>query len=213
METTELIAAERRRIAALLEGLTSDQWAAPSLCEKWTVRDVAAHLTLPFRVGLGRMAWEAIRRGGLDPATDRLSRQLAEQPTAALVKGLRDNAETKFKPPFVPLEAPLSDTVIHGLDITRPLGLPDGADPEAVTRVLGFLTTKMATRGFVPKTLLPGLRLEATDVDWSHGDGPVVRGTAASLALAIAGRGSSAAALDGDGADEFRRRLAAAGKK
>ena len=205
----ELIAAERRRLAALLEDLTQEQWAAPSLCDKWTVRDVAGHLNLPFKVGLGKMLWEAVRHGGLDSANDRLSRQLSAQPTAALVKGLRDNADTKFKPPFVPIEGPLTDAVVHGLDITRPLGLADSADPEAVTRVLSFLTTKLATRGFVPKTLLPGLRLEATDTAWSHGAGPVVRGRAADLALLISGRRIDAA-LEGDGADEFRRRQAAA---
>ena len=36
----------RARTAALLEGLTPEQWEYPSLCDGWTVRHVAAHLTM-----------------------------------------------------------------------------------------------------------------------------------------------------------------------
>ncbi|MCB0954834.1 MAG: maleylpyruvate isomerase family mycothiol-dependent enzyme [Ilumatobacter sp.] len=35
---------QRRRVAGLLAGLTDDQWATPSRCEGWTVRDVMVHL-------------------------------------------------------------------------------------------------------------------------------------------------------------------------
>ena len=37
---------QRARTAGLLEGLSTDQWDHPSLCDGWTVRHVAAHLTL-----------------------------------------------------------------------------------------------------------------------------------------------------------------------
>ncbi|TMD08817.1 MAG: maleylpyruvate isomerase family mycothiol-dependent enzyme [Chloroflexi bacterium] len=36
---------ERRALAADLEGLTDAQWATPSLCAGWTVRDVLGHMT------------------------------------------------------------------------------------------------------------------------------------------------------------------------
>src|SRR5918998_1243867 len=35
---------QRRRLLDVLGSLTDDQWAAPSRCEDWSVRDVAAHL-------------------------------------------------------------------------------------------------------------------------------------------------------------------------
>lgn len=50
MDETEVWAAvDRRRqeIADFLDGLAPGDWANPSLCEAWTVREVAAHLTLP----------------------------------------------------------------------------------------------------------------------------------------------------------------------
>ena len=37
---------QRSRTAALLEGLAPEQWDHPSLCDGWTVRHVAAHLTM-----------------------------------------------------------------------------------------------------------------------------------------------------------------------
>ena len=37
---------QRARTADLLQQLTDEQWRRPSLCEGWTVRHVAAHLTL-----------------------------------------------------------------------------------------------------------------------------------------------------------------------
>ena len=49
MDSNQLWAAiddQRRRTADLLATLTDDQWDHPSLCEGWTVRHVAAHLTL-----------------------------------------------------------------------------------------------------------------------------------------------------------------------
>jgi uncharacterized protein (TIGR03083 family) len=36
---------ERAALADILEALPDDAWRTPSLCDAWTVRDVAAHLT------------------------------------------------------------------------------------------------------------------------------------------------------------------------
>src|SRR5687768_11826904 len=40
------IDAQRTSLADLLDDLSDDEWRQPSLCERWTVRDVAAHLTM-----------------------------------------------------------------------------------------------------------------------------------------------------------------------
>ena len=40
---------QRTRTADLLEQLTAEQWDHPSLCQGWTVRHVAAHLTLQLQ--------------------------------------------------------------------------------------------------------------------------------------------------------------------
>ena len=46
----QLAATEYDRVIALLESLTPDQWAAPTDCPGWDVRDVAGHL-----VGMARL--------------------------------------------------------------------------------------------------------------------------------------------------------------
>ena len=41
-----IIHAERQALAADLQALTESQWATPSLCTNWTVRDVLAHMEM-----------------------------------------------------------------------------------------------------------------------------------------------------------------------
>ena len=43
MTALELAREERLDLADFLAGLTPEQWASPTLCEGWCVRDVAAH--------------------------------------------------------------------------------------------------------------------------------------------------------------------------
>ena len=57
------IAAERRELAGLLDGLSAEQWDAPSLCDGWAVRQVVAHLTMPFRYSAPRLGLR-LRAGG-----------------------------------------------------------------------------------------------------------------------------------------------------
>jgi uncharacterized protein (TIGR03083 family) len=50
-----MIAEERRALAGLLDGLTDAHWDTPSLCEGWRVREVVAHLVMPFSASLPRI--------------------------------------------------------------------------------------------------------------------------------------------------------------
>jgi uncharacterized protein (TIGR03083 family) len=47
---------QRRRLVDLLEGLSDQEWQHPSLCQGWTVRQVAAH------VALQNTSWSAMPR-------------------------------------------------------------------------------------------------------------------------------------------------------
>jgi hypothetical protein len=58
-----------------------------------------------------------------------------------------------------------------------------------------------------PRRRARGLRFVATDVPWSNGDGPEVRGTREAIALAIAGRGVVLEELDGEGVAVLRQRI------
>ena len=66
MDDTEVWSAvDRRRhaIVVLVSGLSQSEWDTPSLCDRWTVRDVAAHLTMPL-LGLPQLVGLAIRHPG-----------------------------------------------------------------------------------------------------------------------------------------------------
>ena len=53
---------ERTALADILAGLPDDAWRTPSLCDAWTVRDVAAHLALSH-MGMRDMLVAAVRSG------------------------------------------------------------------------------------------------------------------------------------------------------
>lgn len=95
------VAAERRAQVELYASLTEDDWNAPGLCAGWRVREVLAHVTMPFRYSLPRVAWEITKaRGSFDRMADRRARIDARQlSTAQLWESLRDNVEHPWSPP------------------------------------------------------------------------------------------------------------------
>ncbi|MEX1006934.1 MAG: maleylpyruvate isomerase family mycothiol-dependent enzyme [Acidimicrobiia bacterium] len=209
-ETWAIIASERRDLADAMARFTPEQWATPSLCEGWTVRVVAGHLTMPFEMSLPKAMIGVIRHGGnFDKFADVTSRRLAEQTTDALVHQIRDNADNHFKPPGGGAGAPLTDAVVHGLDMKVPLGLPTERPADHVNAVLDYLMTRAATRGFVKKGRVDGLHFVTTDTGWAYGEGPEVSGPGWALALALTGRPAGLEPLIGDGVAAFRRRVTA----
>jgi uncharacterized protein (TIGR03083 family) len=57
---------ERRDLATFLGTLSSDDWAHPSLCTEWSVRDVVAHILSYEELGVAGVAM-AFVRGGFKP--------------------------------------------------------------------------------------------------------------------------------------------------
>src|SRR5690349_22858292 len=112
-------AAERTELAAMLGGLTPEQWAAPSLCAGWRVREVVAHMTMPFRMSAASFVLGMAKaRGNFHRMADRQARQdTARLSDAELLASLRDNVEHPWRPPGGGFAGALSHDVIHGLDI------------------------------------------------------------------------------------------------
>lgn len=72
----EAVASERRELAGLLQGLSPAQWDAPSLCAGWRIREVVAHMTMPFRYALLQVAGGVIKdRGNFHRMSDRYARR------------------------------------------------------------------------------------------------------------------------------------------
>jgi uncharacterized protein (TIGR03083 family) len=181
------VAAERRDQVELLSGLTEEQWDAPSLCEGWTVKHVIAHTTLPFHSSSRRVLWEMLKSAGrFNHASNRMARRDAAALSANdLVNTLKANIDHPWTPPGGGLTGALSHDVIHGLDITVALGIDRKVPEERLRIVLGALTPRHV-RYF--RADLDGKRLEATDLDWTFGEGEPVRRPAQELLLLVCGR-------------------------
>ncbi|WP_149205017.1 maleylpyruvate isomerase family mycothiol-dependent enzyme [Actinotalea subterranea] len=193
----EAIRDERARLVADLEALTPDQWAAPTLCTRWTVEDVVAHLTAGASVG--RWAWlRSIIAARFDAAVHN-ERRLAEHrgPTPAdTLAGFRAVVTSRVAATG-DLWAWLGEVVVHATDIREPLGITTAPDADAVLAVAeGFARKDFTVNS---RTASKGLRLVATDSPFRSGDGAVVEGTTLDLVLAIAGRTTAAERLVGDG--------------
>lgn len=195
---SEWIAADRRDLAGALDGLTAAQWDAPSLCDGWAVRHVVAHLTMPLRYSPPRFLLRLAAAGGsFRKMSDGVARRDGELPRAQLIATLRDRATYPWKPPGGGLEASLTHQVVHGLDITAALGTGRRIPDEAMAAVLGTVTGPQSAKYFGVD--LSGVQLQATDLDWSHGQGAPLRGTAADLILLVTGRRLPEGALSGPG--------------
>ena len=210
MQVIEMIADERRGLADVLVALTPEQLATRSLCGAWSVHDVAAHLLMPLVTGLPTLMLAMVTSAGnFDKANRVLTARIADRSIQDIAQGLRDQAENPFSPPGMGIEAALTDLLVHGQDIRRPLGLPRVIPSERAETSLNFLTGKVP-RGFVTKDRLAGLALSATDVPFSSGSGAQVTGPAEALLLVLTGRPVALADLSGDGVAVLRGRISPA---
>jgi uncharacterized protein (TIGR03083 family) len=178
--------AERERLAALLTGLTAHQWDTPSLCSGWRVREVVAHITMPFRTGTPRFAAGFIAAGfSFNRYADKAARRdTARMTTDELLGALRDNIRHPWQPPGGDPAAALSHDVIHGLDFTEVLGLPP-APAQRIATVLEHARPRALAYFGVD---LSGIELRATDADVRLGSGDVIELSVKEILLTVTGR-------------------------
>ena len=107
---------------------------------------------------------------------------------------------------MIPAKEFFADKLIHNQDIRRPLDLPRSIPTDHLVAALDALPS---IGGFLKsKGNAAGLRLVATDVDHTVGNGPEVRGPAEAIILAVSGRPVALPELTGDGVDTLRSRIA-----
>ena len=196
---------QRRRTADLLDELGSEEWNRPSLCEGWTVRDVAAHLTLQ-QMTLGSALLSALRNpGSLNHVINASARERAQLPRDRLIAEIRGTVGSRRHNVGVTPWETLIDIVVHGQDIAVPTGHPLEVGPDVVAAAAsrvwdGQLSRKGRRMAKVFRRLpYQGHRLSATDVDWSVGEGPEIRGPVLALLLLLTGRPVVIPELSGDG--------------
>ena len=176
---------QRVGLADLFEGLDDQQWMAPSLCEGWRVRDVAAHLT-HSHMGPLRMIREAAKSGfRFDPLILRLGRE-DRRSREQIAGALRGMAGFRIKVPGTSVAQPMIELLVHGQDIAVPLGIdhpmPTEAAVEAAKRLSGMRFPINASKR------IDGLRLVADDADFAVGNGREVRAPIADIVMMLAGR-------------------------
>jgi uncharacterized protein (TIGR03083 family) len=173
-------------LADLLAAAPAETWDAPSLCEKWQVRHVVAHVTMPARLTPEQFGAEmAAAAGDFAVLSDTVAERDGALPPAALLAALRSPVLHAWQPPGGGAAGALSHAVIHSLDVTVALDRPAVAPDEAVVAVLDQM---VAADGRWFGLDLTGIRLEAADVDRSWGNGTIVRADSDSLVALLAGR-------------------------
>lgn len=199
-------AANRRLLADFFDGLDEDQLQTRSLCDAWTVREVLGHLVMPMTGSVGGFLLQVVRAGGsINRANEAVAGELSRRPVNELTALLRDRADQHGKAPGVGPMGQMADGCVHLRDCARPLGLPDDVSIDDWRMVLDWLPSGVP--GLVPKRRVEGLRLAATDQEWSWGAGDEVTGTSEALAMAVSGRKVALNDLSGPGVDLLRDRL------
>jgi uncharacterized protein (TIGR03083 family) len=180
------VASTYDQLADLLDSAPSGVWDAPSLCEKWQVRHLVAHVTMPVRLTPELFGAEmAAARGDFGVLSDTVAERDGSLPVADLLAQLRSPQLHAWQPPVGGVAGAVNHAVIHSLDVTVALDRRTVAPVEARVAVLDQLA---ASQGALFGVDLTGVRLEAPDAGWTWGSGEVVRADSGALVALLSGR-------------------------
>ena len=202
-EAREHVLLERTELLAFLETLSLEEWEAPSLCSGWRVRDVVAHV-----VAYDQFAPSLVRHFvGSGFSVDRVNLRTAAAWSARSVEELLARLRANLLPGGITRlsgwRVGLQDAVVHQQDIRRPLGRLRTIPAERVVGVLECLVDPPRLTGLQSRAR--GLRVEATDIGWTWGDGAPVSGNGEAIMMALAGRESVVGELTGPGVSLLRQ--------
>ena len=205
VDRTALATAERKDLADFLETLEPEHWERPSLCSGWTVRDVVAHLISYEEIGLGEFAGRFLRAGfRFGRMNARRLREFGERSPGELVAYVRAHARPSGPTAMADARIGLTDGLIHHQDIRRTLGRPREVPAERLAPVLDFA---LMAPPLPARRNVRGLRLVATDLDWSRGSGEAVTGPGEALLMAVCGRAEALPELTGPGLATLESRV------
>jgi uncharacterized protein (TIGR03083 family) len=200
-----MIHAEREALAEDLAGLDDDKWQTPSLCSDWSVRDVLGHMTATARMTPPKFFLGFARSGfNFNAMTAKdVQRETGGTPSEGLA-AFHGLIGATTHPPG-PTDAMLGESLVHSEDIRRPLFIIREYPEASITKAADFYKRSNMIIG--AKKRVEGLRLRATDADWSTGEGPEVTGPAISLLLAMTGRSAALKDLSGEGLNTLAARM------
>jgi len=192
---------ERASLVELLEELTDGEWARPSLCDDWSVREVAIHV-----VSYDDLGWPglpmAFIRGGLrvDSVNAHTLALHADLSNEEVIELVRRCEKPRGLTSALNGAIALTDGLIHQQDIRRALDRPREIPAE---RLLPALDFALKAPTLPAKQNARSLRQVATDCDWPGGTGDEVAGLAESLVMAIAGRPVTLDEMSGPGSSHW----------
>lgn len=176
---------QRTNLADMLDALEPGRWSTPSLCEGWTVREVAAHIT-HSHLPKSTMVFALVRSGfRFNAMVYRAALQDKRSPSE-LTAALRGMRGSRKRPPGTSELDPLLDVLVHTQDVAVPLGfdrpMPVDAAVAAAERVwtTGF--------PFKARKRLRGVELAATDADFRIGEGRLVEAPIRDILMALTDR-------------------------
>jgi uncharacterized protein (TIGR03083 family) len=199
--------AERAALAQDLSDLSAEQWRHDTLCGRWDVEEVVAHLTAA--ASLNQWRWLRSMLGARLRADVHNQRRLVEHRGSTPAETL-DRFRGVIKSTTAPsahVPAYLGEVLVHAQDIRQPLGLARTPSVEALTPVAAFFARRDFT--VASRTRIAGLRLQADDGPFTAGSGSLVTGSTLALVMSMAGRVPYVDELDGPGVQLLRSRLPA----
>jgi uncharacterized protein (TIGR03083 family) len=191
-------------IGTLLEELADADFDTPSLCSGWAVRDVLGHMGLGHTVPMPQMLARIAKYGfNVTKASRNESVMLFKGKSAGDIRRFWSEVMVREHPmkgisKLIPPKAGFLDHLVHNQDIRRPTGRPRAIPTDRLRRALELVRSESSPM-FSPKKNVAGLKLNASDIAWSAGDGPIVEGPAEAIVLAASGRSAALPDLSGDG--------------
>lgn len=188
---------ERLEFADLLDRMTPEQWASPSLCAGWTVRDVAAHTVAYLDQSRIALAANMIRFAG---DVDRLNADGVDRHSRIGRSELADRMRRGSEPAGAGALYGAGSRSSSVWSTSRTSDVHWGCIAISTRAGSGSAwTTHASARGRRPAADTR-VRLVATDVDWTAGNGPEVVGPGEALLFAMTGRAAAVAGeLRGEG--------------
>ncbi|MGI9597043.1 MAG: maleylpyruvate isomerase family mycothiol-dependent enzyme [Acidimicrobiales bacterium] len=199
----ELAGKARTDFADMVAGLSDEQMQAETLCTNWTPHHVLGHLTGFVDVGLPAFFFNIAKNGfNFDKASMAAATKMTQRSREDLLTTLRAKATKSSTVPTFPEELTVADVAVHTQDVRRPLGLEGQLDDAVLRSALAFVAEHKMSK------LLTGrdpqaVKIVATDLDLTIGDGPVIEGAGEAILLAMVNRPTHDE-LTGDGVDLFR---------
>lgn len=192
-----MVPGERRSLSEYLATLSADQWTAQTPCAKWNVQQLTGHLVAAAKITAPHFFGGLIKSGfSFDKFIECDLAKYAEGTPADMMARFNSIIDSNRKPPG-PAYVAFGEIMVHGEDIRRATGTRGEYKPEHLVALAeAYKTTGAPLNG---KKRSAGLKLTATDVDWSTGSGPEVQGPCMALIRAMTGRPDGLEECSGDG--------------